>query len=313
MRCLVLGGTGFIGSHIVEVLEKTGHSVRLLARKPRRDWSPPARVDCNWTDWNNAQQLDRAVADSEVVIHLIGTTRPATSNINMVADVQENLASTLQLLELCRRQGVRKVIFASTGGAIYGIPQYLPINEEHPTQPTSSYGIVKLAIEKYLHLFHYLHGLGYIILRGSNPYGERQDLTGVQGVVGVSLGRIARGEPIELWGNGQVIRDYLYVGDLARAFQLAVESDLDHHVFNVGSGHGLSLRELIDEMQIVTGLAPKIVHQPGRPVDVPVNVLDSQRIASELSWRPTVALRDGLKQTWDWVQCQVEQAELIAL
>jgi UDP-glucose 4-epimerase len=313
MRCLVLGGTGFVGSHIVELLKKTGHSVSLLARNPRCDWSPPSEVECIWGDWNNAQQLERALVDSEVVIHLIGTTRPATSNTNMAADVQDNLASTLQLLEACRRQGVRRVVFASTGGAIYGIPQYLPIDEDHPTQPTSSYGIVKLAIEKYLHLFYYLHGLEYIVLRGSNPYGERQDLQGVQGVVGVSLGKMARGEPIELWGNGQVIRDYLYVGDLARAFQLAVESDLNHHVFNVGSGHGLSLRELIDEMQVVTGLVPQIIHQPGRSVDVPVNILDTQRIASELGWRPTVALRDGIKQTWDWVQCQVEHAELIAL
>lgn len=311
LHCLVLGGTGFIGSHVVETLLRAGHDVRMLSRRPSRYWSPPARVEHIWADWNNEQQLDRAVTGAEIVIHLIGTTLPATSNADMMADVQNNLEVTLRLLHLCLQRGVRKVILASSGGTVYGVPKRLPISEEHPTQPISSYGIVKLAIEKYLHLFHHLHGLDYVVIRASNPYGERQRLRGAQGVVGIFLAQIAREQPIQLWGDGRIVRDYLYVGDLAQAFRLAVETHIEQGVFNVGSGQGVSLIELLDEIQVVTGLIPRIMWQPGRPVDVHVNVLDTHHITSELGWQPTMTLHDGLKRTWDWVQTEVAREALV--
>jgi len=305
VRCLVLGGAGFIGSHVVEGLVHRGHIVRLLDLQPNPYWTPPGQVECLWADWNDADQLDRALAHADVVIHLIGTTLPATSNRDMAADVRDNLISTLHLLRACRQQGVRKIVFSSSGGTVYGVPQRIPIPEDHPTQPLNSYGIVKLTIERYLHLFHHLHDLGYLVLRGANPYGERQNPRGSQGAVSVFLGRLARSEPIEIWGDGQVVRDYVYVGDLARAFLAAVESDLDQGTFNVGSGQGLSLLELLDKIQSVTGLAPRLVHQPGRPADVPVNILDTRRIQSQLLWRPHMTLRDGLQRTWDWIRSTV--------
>jgi len=302
VRCLVLGGAGFIGSHVVEGLIHRGHVVRLLDLRPNPHWSPPDEVKCIWADWNDADQLECALANIDVVIHLIGTTLPTTSNLDMVADVRGNLISTLRLLHACHQHGVRKIVFSSSGGTIYGIPQQIPIPEDHPTHPITSYGIVKLTIEHYLHLCHRLYGLGYIVLRSANPYGERQNPQGSQGAVSVFLGRLARSEPVEIWGDGRIVRDYFYVDDLARAFLAAVESEIDHGTFNVGSGQGLSLLELLSKIQSVTGLSPRIIHRPARPADVPINVLDTRRIRSHLNWQPQVALSDGLQRTWEWIR-----------
>lgn len=262
MRCLVLGGTGFIGSHLVDALVDAKHEVYLMSRYPNPHWSPQPQVKCLWADWRDAEQLGRVVSRVDVVVHLIGTTTPATSNADMAADVTDNLLPTLSLLKLCRQYGVRKIVFASSGGTVYGVPTQIPINEHHPGHPISSYGVTKLAIEEYLQLHYHLYGLNYIIIRPSNTYGERQNLNRPQGAVGIFMNLMLQSKPIEVWGNGQVVRDYIYVRDLALAFQSAIESPLDHGVFNAGSGEGLSLLELLEELKAVTGLSPlKLISQ----------------------------------------------------
>lgn len=302
MRCLVLGGTGFIGSHVVEMLCAVGHDVRILASQRSSYWSPPLQVECLWGDWREANQLERAVSGMEIVIHLIGTTSLALSNANPIDDVADNLITTLRLLAICVRNGVSKIVYSSSGGAVYGISQYLPIDENHPTQPISSYGIVKLAVEKYLQAFHHAYGLRYVVLRGGNPYGTRQSPHHNQGVVSVFMYRLAHSLPIEIWGNGNSVRDYLYVDDLARAFLAASESNCDHEVLNVGSGQGLSTIELLEEIRSITGLQSSILYSAHRTVDVPTNILDISKIQAKLHWQPIVELRIGLKRTWDWIQ-----------
>ena len=238
----------------------------------------------------------------EVVYHFVSTTLPKTSNDDPIYDVRSNLVDTIQLLESCVEAGVRKVIFASSGGTVYGPPETLPITEDHPTAPISSYGIVKLAIEKYLSLFHHLYGLDYAVLRISNPYGPYQDPGGQQGAVGVFLNRLYTGRPITIWGDGEVVRDYLYVSDLVDALELAALIESREKVLNIGSGEGLSLNALIRCISEVVGEHPAVEYLPARPLDVPASVLNVGRAKSALGWEPETGLAEGIERTWAWIQ-----------
>lgn len=303
MNCLVLGGHGFIGSHLVDLLLETDHQVRILDRAPPRFHAVPIGIEDVQADWKDKKALRTALADVDIVFHLIGTTLPASSNRNPVFDVQSNVVGTLNLLQACVEQGVKRVVFSSSGGTIYGVPQTTPIPETAPTNPISSYGITKLMIEKYLALYHRLHGLDYMIVRGSNPYGERQNPDRPQGAPVVFMGGLARGETITVWGDGSAVRDYVHVHDMARAFLLLAEAQpTGERIFNVGSGSGTSLNDLLDLLAQVTGITPRVDYQPARPFDIPVNVLDIRRIGEAVGWRPQIPLEEGLARTWAWVR-----------
>jgi len=299
----VLGGAGFLGSHLTEALLARGRAVRVFDR-PSVDRRNLAGLRGDWHflggDLVNEEDLRRVVDGAGTVYHLVSTTIPATSNRNPVYDVESNLVSTLKLLELSRAAGVERVVFVSSGGTVYGPPETLPIPEDHPTRPQVSYGVVKLAIENYLGLYHRLHGLAATIVRLANPYGPRQDPAGAQGAAAVFLGRVARGEPIEIWGDGSVVRDYVYVAD-AVAGILAAAAGAPFGIYNIGSGRGVSLRELLEAIARVAGRRPEVRYSPGRPFDVPENVLDIARARADLDWEPEVGLEDGLARTWAWL------------
>ena len=190
-------------------------------------------------------------------------------------------------------------MFASSGGTVYGIPDRVPIAETHPTQPICSYGIHKLAIEQYLHLYHALYGLEYCVLRLANPFGERQRADASQGAVAVFLDKAIKGDEITVWGDGSVIRDYVYVGDVARAFCLAVSRDEKAGTFNIGSGEGQSLDQLLDAIGRLLGhrLARRYIQS--RAFDVPANVLDTSLAARMLGWSPRFTFDQGLRRTLD--------------
>ncbi len=258
LNSLVLGGNGFIGTHLVDGLLEKGNLVRIYDRSPNRFRATPRDAEFVEGELGNHGLIREAVEGMEVVFHCVSTTLPKTSNDDPLYDVRSNLIDTLQLLEACVEAGVRKVIFASSGGTVYGLPQTIPITEDHPTDPITSYGIVKLAVEKYLGLFHHLHGLDYTALRISNPYGPYQDPGGQQGAIVVFLHRLYTGQPIIIWGDGRVVRDYLYVADLVDALVLAAERETRRKVLNVGSGQGTSLNELVALIAEVTGERPEI-------------------------------------------------------
>ncbi len=302
VRCLVLGGTGFIGSHVVEELAGAGHEVRSFSLDHPATWADRVPARFLTGDWRDLDLLREAVAGTDAVVHLVWSTLPASSNSDMERDATENVLGSIRLLELCRNEGVKKVVFASSGGTVYGQARALPIREDAPTAPLTSYGVGKLMVEKYLDLFHHLHGLGYVVIRASNPYGERQNLSGAQGAVGVFMRALADGSPIEIWGDGRVVRDYFYVGDLADAYRRAVESPVENGVFNVGSGVGLSLLDLLDALRKVTKIEPRVVFGHSRVMDVAANVLDIGRARRELDWAPLVSLSDGLERTWEWIR-----------
>jgi UDP-glucose 4-epimerase len=275
--------------------------VRVYDRGPNRFTGVPEGAEFVEGELGNHGLIREAVEGVEVVYHFVSTTLPKTSNDDPIYDVRSNLVDTLQLLEACVEAGVRKVVFSSSGGTVYGPPEAVPVTEDHPTNPISSYGIVKLAIEKYLGLFHHLHGLDYAALRISNPYGPLQDPAGQQGAISVFLDRIRTGRPITLWGDGGVVRDYLYVSDLTDALELAAETDTRRKVFNIGHGKGASLNELIELMSGVVGARPEVEYLPARSLDVPVSVLDISRAEAELGWSPRTGMEEGISRTWEWL------------
>jgi UDP-glucose 4-epimerase len=303
--CLVLGGAGFIGSHLAEALLQAGHRVKVFDR-PHLDRLPflsrHSGVEIFTGDFLNPQTLGPALRGTEVVFHLISTTLPKTSNDNPMYDVETNVLGTLRLIELCRRHEVRKIVFVSSGGTVYGVPHSIPIPESHPTLPTCSYGIHKLTVEKYLHLSRMLHGLDYCILRPANLYGPRQRLDIAQGAVAVFLDRALRNEPIQVWGDGSVVRDYVFVEDAVEALLEAASFEGEAKIFNIGSGVGASLNALVAEIEKLLGRPVKVEHTQARALDVPVNVLDCALALRHLGWTARTPLAEGLRRTCEWLQ-----------
>jgi UDP-glucose 4-epimerase len=304
MKCLVLGGGGFIGSHVVDRLLDAGHDVRIFERPrvPRYREFPRGRVEWIEGDFQNAAVVRPTLDGIDTVIHLISTTLPKSSNDDPIFDVQSNVVSTLRLCDFAVEAGVRRIVFISSGGTVYGVPRHLPIREDHPTDPRVSYGIVKLAIEKYLALYHEQRGLGYVVLRVANPFGERQRVDVAQGAVAVFIDRALRQMPIEIWGDGSVVRDYIYIQDVAHAFLRAVEYEGAPCVLNIGSGIGHSLNELIERLESVLARKVACRYLPARGIDVPRNVLDIASAREVLEWAPSVGLDDGIVRTLEWVR-----------
>ena len=299
MKALVLGGCGFIGSHLVDRLLASGHQVRVFDRSPELFRPPLAHVDYRFGNIADTPLLAESLEGVEVVYHLISTTVPSTSNLDPVADVEGNLINTLRLLQLMVQKHIPRIVYLSSGGTVYGIPEMVPISETHPLRPICSYGVVKVAIENYLQMFHQLHDMRYVVLRASNPYGERQGHAGVQGVIGTFMRKILVGEPIEIWGDGNIVRDFIYVGDLAQLCELAGMSEVSS-IFNAGSGVGCSINEIVKALSEVSGHEISPEYHAGRGFDVPRVVLDISKTCSEFDWSPQVSLTAGVARSWKW-------------
>jgi UDP-glucose 4-epimerase len=299
MKVLVLGGTGFIGSHVVDHLLAAGHEVRVFDRSPERFREPLKQVEYCLGRFDDTFLVAEALDGIDVVCHLISTTVPGTSNLDPVSDVQSNLVSTLQLLEQMRKKDLRRILFLSSGGTVYGNPETSPISEEHPLNPISSYGVVKVAIEKYLYMYQQLYGFKPIVLRPSNPYGSRQGHAGVQGLIGTLLAKMLVGEVFEIWGDGSIIRDYIHVNDLARLC-VTVLKDETCGVFNVGSGEGYSIHEIIALIRKMANEELQITYREGRSFDVKEVVLDISRAGAQFGWEPEISLADGISDQLRW-------------
>jgi UDP-glucose 4-epimerase len=301
-NCLVLGAGGFIGSHLCHVLAGEGARVHGFGRPPK---FPDALPAIRWTtgEFSDRAALALAVDGAEVVFHLLGGTNPEVSNNDPIADLQVNTIASVQLLELCRAAGVGKVVFVSSGGTVYGAPQAVPILETAPTDPISAYGINKLMVEKYLQLYEHLHGFQTIVLRVANAFGPYQSPYRRQGVVPALIETYLAGRPVELWGDGHTIRDFVFVRDLAEAIVCAARFDGPHQVVNIGSGIGRSLLEVVGAIGIVLGLPPaRIIHKPARRGDVRSNVLDIARARDVLGWAPRTEWMAGLQITAEWIR-----------
>jgi UDP-glucose 4-epimerase len=300
---MLIGGSGFIGSRFSRHLLGKGIQPVVV------DWVHPSveGVEYHPAELRTITDLTPALLESvEAVFCLAWTTKPQAANQSPAYDLESNVLAGLHFLDgvLCLNKRP-KIIFVSSGGAVYGVPELHPTPETAPPRPIGAYGISKLVFEHYLELYSRQHGLEYLVLRPANPYGEGQNPDGSQGAVGVFLGRVARNEPIHIWGDGTVTRDYFYIADLADAMMrvLDYKPGLNgERIFNLGSGRGVSLNQLLDAISSVTGIRPDVRYQPGRGFDVPSIVLDCARADARLGWRASTPLETGLAHTWKWIK-----------
>lgn len=305
-KCLVLGGNGFLGSHLVDSLVGQGHTVRAFDRFSRGTKFEAEGVEVVTGDFMNRHELNEALKDMEYVFHFISTTTPFTAENDPLIDIETNIRMSVELFDECVKQNIKKVIFASTS-SIYG-PDVgdEPISEMVIPEPVSPYAIGKLAIEHYLHYFNRKHNLESVTFRISNPYGERQAPNSKQGVIPIFLEKIANNEPIAVFGDGSMVRDYIYIKDVADMVAKSFK-DTKHHLYNLGSGHGESLSQIMDEIKQVVGRELQVDHKPSLSTFVPRIVLDASRFQNEFGLKPQVSLHDGIQKTWQYIESQHEK------
>ncbi|WP_417535532.1 NAD-dependent epimerase/dehydratase family protein [Methylophaga sp.] len=299
MKILVLGGSGFLGRHIVSQMTLEGHQVRVFDRQAEKIELPD--VEKVNADFSDTMTLSEALVGIDKVVHLISTSVPSTSNKDPISDIQGNLINTLKLLEMMKQSGLKDIIYFSSGGTVYGHPKTIPMDESHSNHPVCSYGVVKLSIEKYLHMYSNLYGFNSVILRPSNPYGPGQTHTGVQGFIGTCIAAALRNKPLTIWGDGSVRRDYIFVEDVAKATIQALnfkQSD----IFNISSGVGISLNEIIQLVEQETGKELIIKNEAKRNFDIPEIILDNKKAGKVLGWQPTIDFNDGMRFTIDDAQ-----------
>lgn len=303
-NCLVLGANGFIGGHLVDALAEDGHFVRCFDRYKTDDLSFANQehhdVEIFRGDFLSTDSIEKSLEGIEYVFHFISTTNPLTAENDPVFDLETNVKMSIELFKLCAKKDIKKVIFASTGGAMYGnVDIQGPISEDVYPKPISPYAIGKLSIENYLRYFEVKHGLPYLVLRISNPYGPRQNTLSGQGVIPIFLERIKASEPITVYGDGSMVRDYIYVGDVASLIAQNFEKDTNGSVYNLGAGKGYSINDLIDVIQRVTGAEAKIESRPTPATFVQSVVLDTSRFLADFQvGTELIELEKGIEKTW---------------
>jgi UDP-glucose 4-epimerase len=306
MKILVTGGAGFIGSHVVDGYVEAGHDVLVvddLSSGKRENLNPAAR-------FHHLDILDPKTAElirderPDVLNHHAAQMDVRRSVADPLFDARINVLGTIGLLEAARGAGVKKVLFVSSGGAVYGEQETFPAPESHPTWPVSPYGVSKRSGELYVFFYQAAYDLPFVAFRYANVYGPRQDPHGEAGVVAIFSGRMLRGEPVTINGDGTQTRDYVYVGDVARMSRQALESEATGPV-NVGTGIETDVNELAAEILALTGGASTVGHGPAKPGEQRRSVVDATRAAADFGWRPEVPLREGLRRTVEFFRSRL--------
>jgi UDP-glucose 4-epimerase len=302
MRILMTGGAGFIGSHTLDALvAANSHDLAVLddLSSGKRERLHPS-VRFHHADLRNADEV-RLIMDRErpeVLIHLAAQMDVRKSVAEPTFDAEVNIGGVLNLMEAGREKGLKQVILASTGGAIYGEQENFPCDEQHRCRPLSPYGVSKLATEAYLYFYKVQYGIDFAALRYSNVYGPRQDPHGEAGVVAIFCGNIFSGRPCKIYGDGEQTRDYVYVGDVARANLAALNRPVSG-AFNIGTGLETSVNQLYRSLATIAGTNEQPTFAAMRPGEQRRSVISAARAAAELGWRPEVSLEEGLSRTFE--------------
>jgi len=298
---VLLGGCGFIGRHVAVLLARSGHDVVLADRAPpSQDFPADVAGRIRWHMFEFASpDWDAVIRPATVIHHYVWTSLPASANANPLGDLTLNVASTLGLLEAMRRQNGKRLVFASSGGTVYGRLHEVPVPETHPFRPITSYGAGKATAELYMNVYRSLHGLDCRVARIANPFGAGQNLVRGQGAATTFLHKALNREPIIIWGDGEVVRDYIHIADVAAGLtRLAAAADPGpDSTFNIGSGAGISLNGIVAEIERQLGRRLEVQYEPARAFDVPVSVLDIGHAQRVLGWAPRLSFNQGLTRT----------------
>jgi UDP-glucose 4-epimerase len=304
MRCCLIGGSGLIGSHLASLLAASGRELTVVGRSAAPVRKLPLGTKYVRADYADQQLLRELILQTDEVVDLAYATVPQTSFADPIFDIQANLPPTVSMLRSAADADLRRVVLISSGGTVYGAARSLPINEEHPTDPISPYGITKLTIEKYGLMFHQLTGLPVIIVRPGNAFGPGQ-IPGVgQGFVATAIARVLSNREVTIYGREGTIRDYVHVADLARGIVSALEHGKPGSCYNIGTGIGksnLDVLRTIEPLASAHGRRIETRVDERRGFDVPVNILDSARLREVSGWAPRVSFEAGIEETWNFL------------
>jgi UDP-glucose 4-epimerase len=302
MNIALLGAAGFIGTNLtLQLAENQENKITLIDRNPsyfshikEYNFSNVIYKSDNLAVDSSFESL---VANQDVIYHLVSTTVPTNSNQHISQELMTNVIFTSNLLDACVKASVKKVVFISSGGTVYGKEVGCPLKEETPTKPISSYGVQKITIEKLLYLYRYMYGLDYRIIRLANPYGPYQRPNGILGAVTTFTYKALRNEKIIVYGDGSVIRDFIYISDAVGAILKIVNGENKHRTFNLGCGYGTSITQLLQCISVALDIDLEVEHTPARKVDVPINYLDITRYEEAYGKLNPISLEEGIKKT----------------
>jgi len=302
MRILLLGAAGFIGTNLAIELSKNECNDITLVDRCDHYFSHINRlrldnVGVKVSELSVDTNFDEVLEGQDVVYHLVSTTVPANSNKHISEELVSNIVLSSNVLDACVRCNVKKVVFISSGGAVYGKESTSPLSEIMPTNPISSYGIQKVAIENLLYLYRHVYGLDYRVVRLSNPYGPYQRPDGLLGAVSTFTYKALRNEVITVYGDGEVVRDFLFIDDAIKAIMKIASEESEYRTFNVGCGYGTSINDVIKTISTVLKTDLKVIYKEGRKSDVPVNYLNIKRYETLYGPLATVSLEEGIRQT----------------
>lgn len=306
MNIIILGAAGFLGTNIAIKLAQHKENFITLIDK-NKEWF----TNIERFNFSNVEILEESLDQDmdfsvlkgqDIVYHLVSTNVPSNSNQHISHDIQANVLFSLRTFDACIEFGVKKIVFISSGGTVYGKEAKCPLSEDDPTNPITSYGVQKVTIEKLLYLYNYTYGIDYKIIRLSNPYGPYQRPNGLLGVVTTFVYKALNGEQVYVYGDGSVVRDFIYIDDVIRAIENIVNIDSKYNIFNLGCGYGTSIKTLIKTIESTLDIKVNAVYKKGRTVDIPVNFLDMSRYEACYGRLNPISLEEGIKNTVDFLK-----------
>lgn len=309
-RVLLIGGNGFIGQHLVHACLVKKLNVRIADVAPTHNWATMG-VEYIQGDYRTPGMLDRILDGIDMVVHLAHDTLLLNLDCNMETEIERNIKPAIDLMDACCSQQIKKLLFISSGGTVYGksLENY-PISEDARTSPISLYGTSKLMIEKIGFLYHVQKNLPFVVARPGNAYGPGQQAFRGQGFIATAMASALEGKPMDIFGDGSVIRDYIHARDLANTLATLLHTGKVGEAYNIGTGRGITLRALVDDhiapLLAEAGCRLDVRYTPARGVDVPYNVLDISKVTKDLNISPSIGIDEGLRDTWAWLRSIVK-------
>lgn len=310
-RIVVFGADGFLGKHLVTKLAADPTN-KVIAFDRFSEFTKGIKTSLPFREHNNVSiikgdffnrdDIENILKKDDYVFHLVSSTNPASSIKDPLIDVDTNIRGSVELLKICTSKKIQKVIYFSSGGTVYGNTLAESINEDSILKPLSPYGIGKVTVENYLNYFYATHKLDYTVFRISNPFGPGQNIYGKQGVIPIFLRHFLEKTPIEIFGDGTMVRDYIYIDELTNMITASFKDTSSLKTYNLGSGTGVSINELIAIMEKITGYRPEKIYKDFPPAFVQKSVLDIERFKKEFDYTPDIKLEQGIERTWSYVK-----------